>query len=63
MNWDKIGDIFAYMVVLMYFGAGGYIIFEPGFKYIPQTIRVIFGSFLFLYGLYRLVRIIYKDRE
>jgi hypothetical protein len=63
MSWNRIGDIFSILVILMYLAAGGYIMFHPGLRYIPQTIRVIFGIFLVLYGLYRLARVIYKDTD
>jgi hypothetical protein len=59
----KIVDLFALVVVIMYFITGGYVIFSPGLAYIPKSIRVIFGIFLFLYGAYRLTRIIYKERD
>jgi len=54
---------FNFLIILMYFGAGLYVIFSPKINYIPKNIRVIFGSFLFLYGAFRLVRTIYKDRD
>jgi hypothetical protein len=47
----------------MYFLAGIYVIFSPKIDYIPKNIRIIFGAFLFLYGAFRLVRTIYKDRD
>lgn len=47
----------------MYFIAGLYVIISPKINYIPKNIRIIFGSFLFLYAIFRLVRTIYKDRD
>ena len=60
---NKIAIWFNFLVIFMYLGAGLYVIFSPKIDYIPKNIRVIFGSFLILYGVFRLVRTIYKDRD
>jgi ABC-type nickel/cobalt efflux system permease component RcnA len=59
----KYWKIFAIAVVLMWFFLGFYLLLSPRFKGLTQEIRVIFAVFLFLYGGWRLARILIKDRD
>jgi ABC-type nickel/cobalt efflux system permease component RcnA len=59
----KYWKIFSIAVVLMWFFLGFYVLLSPRFNVLTKEIRVIFSVFLFLYGSWRLVRIVTKDRE
>ncbi len=59
----KYWKIFSFAVVLMWFFLGFYVLLSHRFDGLTKEIRVIFAVFLFLYGSWRLVRIITKDRE
>jgi NADH:ubiquinone oxidoreductase subunit H len=60
---SKYWKIFAIAVVLMYFFLGGYLLLSPRFNGLTKEIKVVFAVFLFLYGGWRLARILTKDRE
>jgi ABC-type nickel/cobalt efflux system permease component RcnA len=59
----KYWKIFSIAVVLMWFFLGFYVLLSPRFNGLTKEIKVIFSVFLFLYGSWRLVRIVTKDRE
>jgi len=59
----KYWKIFSIAIVLMWFFLGFYLLLSPRFNQLTKEIRVIFAVFLFLYGSWRLARIIIKDRE
>jgi len=54
---------FSLAVVAMFFILGVYLLVSPSFNYLPKEVRVIFSVFLFLYGAYRLVRVLTKRKE
>jgi hypothetical protein len=58
-NFNKILGI---AVSCMFFLLGFYILLSPKI-YFPKEVKVIFAVFLFLYGAFRFVRYIYKDRD
>ena len=59
----KYYKYFAYTVAAMYFVLAVFVFTSPYFKYLPQTVKVIFAVFLFLYGAFRLARIWSNSRE
>lgn len=59
----RFNTILGITVALLFFGLGFYVLLHPRFSYLPKEMKVIFAVFLFLYGAFRLVRYIYKDRE
>jgi hypothetical protein len=59
----KYTRIFGIAIAAMFFVLGGFVLFGRGYAYIPKEYRVIFAIFLFLYGAYRMVRYLYKDRN
>jgi hypothetical protein len=59
----KFTKIFGIVVSAMFFILGVFILTSSRFSYLPKEIKVIFAVFLFLYGAYRMVRYIYKDRD
>jgi len=50
-------------VASMFFFLGFYLLFSPRFNTLPKEVKVIFAVFLFLYGAFRMVRYLYKDRD
>jgi hypothetical protein len=54
---------FGMAVAALFFVLGIYLLASPNYRYLPKEVRVIFAVFLFLYGAFRIVRYIYKDRE
>jgi hypothetical protein len=59
----KFTNIFGIAVAIMFFVLGGYIMFSPRFDNLSREMKVIFGVTLYLYGGYRIVRYIYKERN
>jgi len=53
----------AWVVIALWFFLGFYIFFSPAFKYLPESVRVIFGIFCILFGFYRLARLYAKNRN
>jgi len=59
----KYYKYFAYAVAALYFVLAVFVFSSPYFTYLPTTVKVIFATFLFLYGAFRLARIWSKSRE
>ena len=59
----KFTKIFGIAVAALFFLLGIFILVSPRFSYLPKEAKVIFAVFLFLYGAYRMVRYIFKDRD
>jgi len=59
----KFSGYFAWIVILLYFALGIYILVGPRFHYLSREIKIIFAVFLFLYGGYRMARLWTKIRE
>jgi len=59
----KYYKYFAYSVAALYFLLGIFVFTSPLFKHLPQTVKIIFAVFLFLYGGFRLARIWSKSKE
>lgn len=61
--------IFGFLMVLVYIGMGLYIIFFPDFNAkfgVPPEysgIKVFFGIFLIIYGIFRFFRLFFKIRN
>ncbi|MCK9422788.1 MAG: hypothetical protein M0Q38_09325 [Bacteroidales bacterium] len=60
---QKFSKYFSYIVILLYFFLGVFILVSPRFQYLSGEIKVIFAVVLFLYGGFRLARIWTKNRE
>lgn len=67
MNSDKLYNqimtMFGALMSFFYIGLGLYVILSPDLDYIEKPLRVIFGSALNLYGIYRLYRTYVKIVE
>ena len=59
----KFNRILGIAVAAMFFLLGFWILFSSRFSYLTKEIKVIFAIFLFLYGAFRIVRYIFKDRD
>ena len=59
----KFNRILGIAVAAMFFLLGFWILFSSRFSYLTKEIKVIFAVFLFLYGAFRIVRHIFKDRD
>ncbi len=53
---DQVNAIFGAFMVFFYLGMGVYIIFFFNYANWDKSLRVIFGSALLLYGVYRAAR-------
>jgi hypothetical protein len=59
----KFNKILGIAVAAMFFLLGFWLLFSPRFSYLTKEIKVIFAIFLFLYGAFRMVRYLYRDRD
>ncbi len=60
---DQMNAIFGAFMVFFYIGIGVYIIFFFNYTTMDKSLRVIFGSVLIFYGLYRAARTYTKISE
>ncbi len=58
----KFSKYFAIAVVCLYFFLGVFVLVSPRFASMNKQFKVIFAIFLFLYGAWRLARILTKVR-
>ena len=59
----KFAKYFSWIVILLYFALGIYVLVSPRFQYLSKEVKIIFAVFLFLYGGFRLARLWSKSRE
>jgi prolipoprotein diacylglyceryltransferase len=59
----RFNKLLGITVAVLFFVLGSWILFSPRFENLTREIRVIFAVFLFLYGAFRIVRYIFKDRD
>lgn len=59
----RFSKYFAIAIVSLYFFLGVFVLVSPRVNLQPKELKVIFAVFLFLYGAWRLARIITKERE
>jgi uncharacterized membrane protein len=59
----KFAKYFSWIVILLYFALGIFILVSPRFQYLTSEIKIIFATFLFLYGGFRMARMWSKSRE
>jgi hypothetical protein len=59
----KFNTILGIGVASMFIFLGFWLLFSPRFSYLTKEIKVIFAVFLFLYGAFRIVRYIFKDKD
>jgi hypothetical protein len=60
---QKFSKYFALLIVILYFTLGVFLLVSNRFSYMKKEFRVIFAIFLFLYGSYRLARILTQRKQ
>jgi hypothetical protein len=60
---EQVTAIFTTFMVLVYLGAGIFLLFYSDMSYLDKAIRVIMGSTFIFYGLYRAYRAYVKIVE
>ena len=60
---QKFSKYFSWVVILLYFVLGGYVLVSERFQSMSKELRYIFAIFLFLYGAFRMARLWTKNRE
>lgn len=55
-------NIFSLVIVGLFFALGLYLVFSSYFKNLPLNMRIIIAFFIFAYGSFRLVSILYKSK-
>jgi hypothetical protein len=59
----KFSTWFSWIVIILYFGLGIFVLVSPRFRDYPRQVKIIFAVFLFLYGSFRAARLWTKKRE
>jgi cytochrome c biogenesis protein CcdA len=60
---QQVIAIFSIFMVIFYLGVGWYFIFYSNLSYLNKPVRVIMGSALIFYGIYRAFRTYFKIVE
>ncbi|MBL6950589.1 MAG: hypothetical protein ISR57_08100 [Bacteroidales bacterium] len=60
---EKFNLYFTILIVLGFFVLATFLLVSPSFSYLSKEIRVIFSVFLYLYGIFRVVRVITKRKR
>jgi len=60
---DKVMRYISLLIALGFFVLATFLLFSPYFGYLSSEVRVIFAVFLYLYGAFRMVRILMKQRR
>ena len=60
---DKFNLYFTILIVLGFFVLATFLLVSPSFSYLSQEIRIMFSVFLYLYGVFRIVRVLTKGRR
>lgn len=60
---DKFNLYFTILIVLGFYFLATYLLVSPSFDYIKLDLRIIFSAFLYLYGTFRIVRVLTKRKR
>ncbi|MBC8314900.1 MAG: hypothetical protein H8E51_05310 [Bacteroidetes bacterium] len=60
---EKFNLYFTILIVLGFFVLATFLLVSPSFSDLSKEIRVIFSVFLYLYGIFRVVRVITKRKR
>lgn len=60
---DKFNLYFSLLIVLGFYFLATYLLLSPSFSYLSTEIRVIFSVFLYLYGTFRILRVLTKRKR
>ena len=55
--------IFGYIMAVLYVIIGILLVIGMAFTYLPEYLRIMFGVFFAVYGIFRFVRIYYSTKE
>jgi positive regulator of sigma E activity len=59
---QKIAGYFSWIIILLYFVLGAWVLVSDRFDYLSKELKYIFAAFLFLYGGFRMARLWSKYR-
>lgn len=60
---NKLNLYFSILIALGFFFLATYFLISPSFQHISLEIRVIFSVFLYLYGSFRILRVLTKRKR
>jgi len=60
---EKFNLYFSLLIVLGFFFLATYLLVSPTFSYIGIEVRVIFSVFLYLYGTFRILKVLTKRKR
>jgi len=60
---EKFNLYFTILIVLGFFVLATFLLVNPYFSYLSKEVRVIFSVFLYLYGVFRIVRELTKRKR
>jgi len=60
---EKFNLYFSILIALGFFILATYLLVSPSFSYLSIEIRVIFSVFLYLYGAFRILRVLTKRKR
>lgn len=60
---EKFNLYFTIIIALGFFFLATYLLVSPSFSYINIELRVIFSVFLYLYGTFRILRMLTKRKR
>jgi hypothetical protein len=60
---EKFNLYFTILIVLGFFFLATYILVSDSFQYLDLTVRLIFAIFLYLYGAFRIAKVLTKHRK
>ncbi len=60
---EKFNLYFTILIVLGFFVLATFLLVSPSFSYLSKEVRVIFSVFLYLYGVFRIVRELTKRKR
>jgi len=63
LSMEKFTFYFSILIVLGFFILATYLLISPSFSYLSTEIRVVFAVFLYLYGAFRILRILTKHKK
>ncbi|MBL7137918.1 MAG: hypothetical protein ISS17_04000 [Bacteroidales bacterium] len=60
---EKFNIYFSILISLGFFVLATFLLVSPSFSYLSIEIRVVFSVFLYLYGLFRIARVLTKRKR
>ena len=60
---EKFNLYFTILIVSGFFILATFLLVSPSFSYLSKEIRIIFAVFLYIYGVFRIVRVLTSRRR